>query len=145
MHVVFLADHKEEEMSQDTPIILYIGDSETGQWFDLMLAPWQGYVYVRNELLSALGVYISYEPDLVILDARIMPKLAQNAYTHLRSVNAEHILILEGERKEWEHPANIHIQVMRSVSISDLLSTINNMLSASIDIHAEELAGCLLR
>lgn len=132
-------------MSQETPIILYIGDSETGKWLDLMLSSWQGYVYTRDELFAALGVYASYQPDLVILDARIMPKLAQQAYLHLQSVVAQHLVIIAGKTEKWAYPAGAHMRVLNSGTIPDLLSAVDAMLRTSTGAHSwesKEIYGC---
>jgi hypothetical protein len=119
-------------MSQETPIILYVGDSETGQWLESMIAP--SYVYSQSELLPALGIYASYMPDLVILDARTMPDLARQAYIHLRSIDAEQILIISDNIEDWEHPAEAQIQVLTSLSKTDLLTTIGDLIGTSFVI-----------
>lgn len=121
-------------MSQETPIILYVGDSETAQWLELMLEPHGAYVYQGNELLPTLGMYVTYMPDLVILDARTMPDLARHVYAHLRSVDAEHIHIISDGIENWGYAADTEIQVLAPGSKSDLLISIGDLIGTSFVI-----------
>jgi hypothetical protein len=119
-----------EDMSQETPIILYVGDIETGQWLESSLDPNGGYVYTGTELIPTLGIYSSYMPDLVILDAQTMPDLARQVYLHLRSVDAEPIIILDDNTAGWEYPIDAKIEVLPIASKPDLLAVIDDLIGA---------------
>jgi hypothetical protein len=106
-------------MSQETPTILYVGDPETGEWLASTLEPLGAYVYLSNELLPALGMFMTYEPGLVILDARALPELAQGVYFHLNSINAESILIFD----------------QTASSNSDLLAAINDYMGLFVPMN----------
>ena len=124
-------------MSQETPILLYVGNDEMGQWLETIIASQNGYVYTEHELLSALGLYVSYMPDLVVLDARALPDLARQVYSHLRSIDAENIVILDDNPEDWEFLQDRQIYVLTSScksDKSDLLIAIGNVLGTSFVI-----------
>jgi hypothetical protein len=51
-----------------------------------------GWVYHADALMPALGMYITYMPQIVIIDT--CASYAEDAYLHLRSVDAHPIILL---------------------------------------------------
>lgn len=85
-------------MSQQKPLILYIGDADQGRAFlDAALAR-GAWVYLAEDVEEALGAYIAYTPDAVVLNAYTRPDASAEAYHHLRSIEAQPIFILSEDR-----------------------------------------------
>src|SRR5262245_46315608 len=88
-------------MSQERLVVLCVGGADTERWIASSIEPYGGYVYRADDLTHALGMYVSYMPELVVLDTKNAPELATQVYTHLRSIDVEPILILDHESKTW--------------------------------------------
>lgn len=85
-------------MSQQNPFVLYVGDAEQGRAFlDVALAR-GAWVYLAEDVEEALGAYIAYAPDAIVLNAYTRPDTAAEAYHHLRSIEAHPIFILSEDR-----------------------------------------------
>lgn len=80
-----------------TQFILYIGTPEKGQALAAQVEARGGYVYLPDSLMQALGMYITYLPQIVVIDMAL--DYAQAAYDHLRSVDAEPLVLLTNERE----------------------------------------------
>lgn len=76
-------------------LILYIGEREAGEALAARAEAESGYVYLPDSLMQALGMYITYFPDVVVIDMSLL--YAQEVYDHLRSVDAEPIILLTDE------------------------------------------------
>lgn len=88
-------------MSQQKPLILYVGDAEQGRaLLDAALAR-GAWVYLAEDVEEALGAYIAYSPDAVVLNAYTQADSVAEAYHHLRSVEAHPIFILSEDRA-WD-------------------------------------------
>ncbi|MEP7287014.1 MAG: hypothetical protein ABI947_14760 [Chloroflexota bacterium] len=82
-------------MSQDFPIILYIGDSQAGQALHTAVQANDWTVYVPTDVMEALGVYITYCPDLVIIEPTVTSEFAKQVHYHLQTVDADPMILLE--------------------------------------------------
>jgi CheY-like chemotaxis protein len=82
-------------MTTQYPNILYIGDVERGR---ALLAAversGEGFVYLPADVMEALGMYVFYFPDVVVIDAINQPLAALEVYHHLRTVGAAPIILL---------------------------------------------------
>jgi hypothetical protein len=88
-------------MSQQHPFILYVGSVALGRAFlDVALAR-GSWAYVAEDSAEALGAFIAYTPDAVVLDPVREPQMAAEVYHHLRSVGASPLFILTGDR-DWD-------------------------------------------
>src|ERR1041385_8136899 len=114
-------------MSNERLVVVYVGDADTEQWLATSLQLYEGYVYRADELLSVLGMVVSYMPDLVVLDARTAPTLARQVYYHLRTIDAEPILILDHDSEDWDYPEYAQIRVITSFQKADLLAEIGDL------------------
>jgi len=110
-------------MSQENPIVLYVGDTETEQWLAASLEPYGGYVYREDELLRILGLHVTYMPDLVVLDARATPELARKVFSHLLTVDAEPILVLDDCVDDYPDG----IRVLTTSDKNDVLAQIGDL------------------
>jgi len=77
--------------------ILYIGTPEKGQALAAQVEARGGYVYLPESLMQALGMYITYMPQIVVIDMAV--DYAQEAYDHLRSVDAAPLVLLTNQRE----------------------------------------------
>jgi hypothetical protein len=73
-------------------LILYIGSPERGQALAALAETQNNYVYLPENLAQALGMYISYFPQVTIIDMRV--DYAEEALDHLRSVDARPLVLL---------------------------------------------------
>src|SRR3954453_12599824 len=73
-------------------LILYVGKSEAGQALAAVAEQRNDYVYLPENLMQALGMYITYFPQIVILDMSV--DYAAEVLEHLRSVDASPIVLL---------------------------------------------------
>jgi hypothetical protein len=76
-------------------LILYIGKPEQGQAVAAAAALHNSYAYLPETLMDALGMYITYFPDIVVIDMSV--DYAQEAFDHLRSVDAEPVVLVGGK------------------------------------------------
>lgn len=72
--------------------ILYVGEREAGLALAEVVEAEGGYVYLPHTMMEALGMYITYVPQVVVIDSRI--GWASEVLAHLRSVDARPIVLL---------------------------------------------------
>ncbi|HLA45646.1 MAG TPA: hypothetical protein VJZ27_19510 [Aggregatilineales bacterium] len=80
-------------MSREHPQILYIGDLQRAEAFRMEVESVGWAVFAPSHLMEALAMYISYMPDLIVLDTCACG-FWEAVYAHLRSVHARPILLL---------------------------------------------------
>jgi CheY-like chemotaxis protein len=87
-------------MTAQHPNILYIGDVERGRaLFAAVEHSGEGYVYLPADVLEALGMYVFYFPDVIVIDTMNQPLTALEAYHHLRSVGAAPMILLTSDER----------------------------------------------
>jgi hypothetical protein len=79
-------------MTQQDMFILYVGEAERGEVIRATVALDGGYVYLPEHMMQALGMYITYLPNVIIVDAAV--SYSSQIIEHLRSVDARPILLL---------------------------------------------------
>lgn len=84
-------------MAKEQIRILYVGDTERGRAFRASVEAHRWYVYLSDRLLEALGVYVVYVPDIVVVDAAADSNLADEVLLHLQSIDAEPMVVLADE------------------------------------------------
>jgi DNA-binding response OmpR family regulator len=88
-------------MSQQHPFILYVGSLAQGrQFLDVALAR-GSWAYIAEDAAEALGAFIAYTPDAVVLDPTREAEKAAEVYHHLRSVEARPLFVLTQDR-DWD-------------------------------------------
>jgi len=112
-------------------LILYIGAS--GQADALRehstADGWE--VFHPKEVLEALGMYITYLPDVVIIEDSTENTFSYEIFMHLRSIKAENMLILTDHPTTWELPANTQIRTLpQPSSIQDIIEAVHQATSA---------------
>ncbi len=81
-------------MSLQHPLILYVGDAQPGQSLLDVVENAGWWVYQPTETLEALGMYITYMPDAVVINTSTQPDFTGEVYEHLRSIEARPLLVL---------------------------------------------------
>jgi len=76
-------------------LILYVGKPESGRTLAALAEQRSDYVYLPENLMQTLGMYITYFPHVVIIDMSL--DYAEDAYEHLRSVDASPMILLSEE------------------------------------------------
>lgn len=85
-------------MSLQHPNILYVGDPENGRAFAQSVQSAGWWVHTPQDTLEALGMYVTYMPDLTVIDLSTQPDFTAEVSNHLRSIDACPLLILGGGR-----------------------------------------------
>ena len=81
-------------MSAELVQILYVGNAIAGQTFKECMQALGWEVYLAKSRYQALGLYITYMPDLVILNALTNTALAEDVHYHIRTVESTPIIVL---------------------------------------------------
>lgn len=125
-------------MSKQHPFILYTGDARSGAAL-LTAAEARGWwVYLSQESSEALGMYMAYAPDAVIIDAEHDELTAAEIYHHLRSVDAQPLLILNSDMP-WDVSADEDQSVYMlspHTGVDDLLDFVATVLVEEVFIPA---------
>ncbi|MBI1295865.1 hypothetical protein GC175_13000 [bacterium] len=81
-------------MSAETPLIIYFGSEVRGESLHQETESLGWTVLAATHSLQALGMYVFYVPDLVIIDSREDSEGAQQVLFHLQSVNAQPLIFI---------------------------------------------------
>ncbi|MCC6804065.1 MAG: hypothetical protein IT319_14380 [Anaerolineae bacterium] len=76
-------------------LILYVGEREAGEALAARVEQDGGFVYLPESLMQVLGMYITYFPEVIVIDMSL--SYADEIYRHLRSVDAAPIILLTDE------------------------------------------------
>jgi hypothetical protein len=79
-------------MSLQETFIMYVGGTEDGQTIRATAELDGGYVYLPEHMMQALGMYITYLPNVIVVDSAV--SYSEEVIAHLRSVDARPILLL---------------------------------------------------
>ncbi len=115
-------------MSSEHPLILFVGNPDRGHQFLEAVESLGWWAYMPQDASEALGIYISYVPDMVILDAEADPDTAEEVYLHLQSIQAENILTLTSDPR-WHQNADVWV-LPAGISHTDLAAHIAAFLGA---------------
>jgi DNA-binding response OmpR family regulator len=127
---------KENNMSQQHPLILYVGDRAKGRTLLDTALENGGWAYLAEDAAEALGAYVAYTPDAVVLDPQAVPEMAAEVYHHLRSIEAHPIFILTPDRA-WDRSVTEadEVYVLRpDITANELLTYIQTALEP-IELH----------
>ena len=77
--------------------VLYLGDTHTANWIRPMVEANGGYLYTASTMYQALAAAVMYSPDIVILDAGLMPEIVQEVAMHLETIDIEPVIVYDKE------------------------------------------------
>lgn len=116
-------------MSQETPLIVYVGGRERGEELAALVRA-QGWAMERpTELLEALAMELFYYPDFFVLDEGAA--LAGELYHHLHAEGTTPLLILTDEpgAARWHAPAESTLFLPRRASTREVVALLAYCLS----------------
>ena len=99
-------------MSAAFPNIVYVGDRDAGHALAAAAETRNWSVYVPVETFEALGMTVSYCPDMVIIDMVARPTMAIEVYYHLRTMTGEPVRILLIDRDDRHGRAGQNVTVL---------------------------------
>lgn len=102
-------------MSDQHPMILFVGSSQQGDQLLNAVEPLNWWVYQPQTDTEALGMYISYLPDVILLNADTEPQMAAEVYFHLASVQVEPMIVIGGDDL-WSDRVTHHLPADASIT-----------------------------
>lgn len=103
--------------------VLYIGKPDRGDDLQRALNPRGDYVYQPEKLLEALGNYVFFAPQLVIVDVSSGNEIAAEALPHLVEIGAN--LLLLGEAPLAGEVSTV---LPADASVEDILAEVDILL-----------------
>lgn len=79
-------------MKQQDVFLMYVGKAEERESIRDAAESAGGYVYLPEHMMQALGMYITYLPNVIVVDSAV--NYSEEVIAHLRSVDARPILLL---------------------------------------------------
>ena len=95
-------------MSAEHPMILFVGHAIQGAQLLESVEPLNWWIYQSHTANEALGMYVSYLPDLILMNADAEPDIAEEVYFHLASVQAEPIIVISDD-EVWSDRVSHHL------------------------------------
>ncbi|MEO1440194.1 MAG: hypothetical protein AAFV33_07300, partial [Chloroflexota bacterium] len=89
-------------MSMEMPLVLHISEYEPSPAVETAARTIQGMVEHTHDLQTALGAYIAYMPDIVVVEAPMGSWLGQESLYHLDSIDARPLVVLTDRRDLWD-------------------------------------------
>lgn len=114
-------------MRTEKPVmIVYVGGADAASALHETVASAQWVVFHPQSMMEALGMVITYFPDLVIIEDDMRNRFAYEVYMHLRSINAQNLLVLTDHPGSWEIPADVMIPTLpRYTNAQDIAAFIH--------------------
>jgi len=119
-------------MSSEHPMILFVGHPEQGAQLLEAVEPLGWWVYQPQTATESLGMYVSYLPDVVLMDAETAPDIAEEVYYHLASVLAEPMIVIGGDEL-WSDRVTHHLSA--DVNVEDIIAGVGEATGALEVIH----------
>lgn len=128
-------------MSKKMPLIVYAGEEQRGRYLQQMTASLGWTVLTATGEHQALGMYVFYVPDLVIIDSRHNEEGANTILFHLHSVQAQPILLLVEPRHKITIPSGIVTEVIPSATEdSKVVLAATELLQMAASLQAQGAA-----
>src|SRR6185295_2423818 len=108
-------------MSDQHPMILFVGHHEQGAQLLEAVEPLGWWVYQPQTANETLGMYVSYLPDVVLLDADAAPDVVEEVYFHLASVQADPMIVI-GNDALWSDRVTHHLPT--DASVADIITCV---------------------
>lgn len=111
----------------DRHVILYVGNPDCARRLASLVEAEDWHVLPATQWREALGKYVAYWPDTVVIDAAQSPDLAETVYFHLRSVAADPMLVLADavDTAGWRTAIGTDVRVLnRRTDDDDVIAAI---------------------
>jgi hypothetical protein len=123
-------------MQQQDVFLMYVGKSEQGESIRAAVELGGGSVYLPEHMMQALGMYITYLPNIIVVDSAV--SYSEDVIAHLRSVDARPILLLTDEA----HPRTDGVYTMpREHSAERVLEAARQLASGSTILRVPAYAN----
>ena len=119
-------------MSDQHPMILFVGHHEQGAQLLESVESLGWWVYQPQTANETLGMYVSYLPDVVLLDADSAPDIAEEVYFHLASVQADPMIVIASDAL-WSDRVSHHLPT--DASITDIIASVAEVTGAIVYTH----------
>ena len=119
-------------MSDQHPMILFVGHHEQGAQLLETVEPLGWWVYQPQTASEALGMYVSYLPDVILMDADAAPDVVEEVYFHLASVQADPMIVI-GSDALWSDRVPHHLPA--DASIADVITYVADATGAVVYSH----------
>jgi hypothetical protein len=119
-------------MSDQHPMILFVGHHEQGAQLLEAVEPLGWWVYQPDNANEALGMYVSYLPDVILMNAEAAPDVAEEVYFHLASVAAEPIIVISDD-EVWSDRVTHHLEA--DVHMAEIIASVGEATGALHLIH----------
>jgi hypothetical protein len=119
--------------------ILYVGERVRGRLLRAAAQARGWHVYLPTETLEALGMYIFYYPDLVVLDASSQATLAAEVGAHLCSIKADSLLVVmdNTQQDQWHDLAIAARRVLPSTApASEAVAAVIDLVESHVMAYA---------
>lgn len=95
-------------------IMLYVGAPARGTELHAVQRRYQWLVYRAHDRTEALGMYVTYHPDLVVLDAASDPEFVRAVAPHFMDINVPLLMVYADERQmaSWSHPTDAPFRIL---------------------------------
>jgi len=119
-------------MSDQHPMILFVGHQEQGTQLLEAVEPLGWWVYQPQNANEALGMYVSYLPDVILMNADSAPDITEEVYYHLASVLAEPMIVIGGD-EVWSDRVTHHLPA--GADVSDVITCVAETTGAVVLTH----------
>ncbi|MEP6988063.1 MAG: hypothetical protein ABI970_20845 [Chloroflexota bacterium] len=119
-------------MSEQHPMILFVGHPEQGAQLLEAVEPLGWWVYQPQNANEALGMYVSYLPDVVLLNADAAPDITEEVYYHLASVLAEPMIVISDDEL-WSDRVTHHLSA--DAHVAEIIARVGEATGALEVIH----------
>ena len=114
-------------MSSQHPMILFVGSAEQGTQLQNAVEPMGWWVYQPQTANEALGMYVSYLPDVVLMDAEATPEMVEEVYYHLSPIATEPIIVI-ADHDSWSDRVTYHLPAQ--ADLMEIISTVTKITNA---------------
>ncbi|MEL6271382.1 MAG: hypothetical protein AAFU54_03910 [Chloroflexota bacterium] len=120
-------------MSMEMPLVLHISEYEPSPAVETAARTIQGMVEHTHDLQTALGAYIAYMPDIVVVEAPMGSWLGQESLYHLDSIDARPLVVLTDRRDLWDTEVvnGVYIRPL-DVSGTALIATLTRAIGSHL-------------
>lgn len=111
-------------------VILYVGDADRAEQIGERVAARDWHVMPATEWQQALGMYVTYWPDTVVLDVKPGNDAAEPVYFHLQSMDVGPMLLIgdSAELARWDAGIASDMCVLsRRATDDEVINTIANL------------------
>ncbi len=119
-------------MSDQHPMILFVGHQEQGAQLLEAVEPLGWWVYQPQNANEALGMYVSYLPDVILMNADSAPDITEEVYYHLASILAEPMIVIGGD-EVWSDRVTHHLEAQSHVA--EIIAEVGEATGALQLIH----------